>query len=409
MRVLFITSRYPDAARPGLGGFVEASARALAARPGVEVEIVAPLAVSPLPFALRRYGRALRRLPDEEVWNGLRVYRRRYRAPPFMHSYAASSLARRLEAVLRGIRERFAFDVVAAQFAWPEGAGAIAAAHTLGVPVSVKARGIDLDRAAERGSLPRLDAADGLLAVSEATRSRMIAMGLDARRVQVHRTGLDRSLFTPGDRAAAKAALAIEGPLLLCGGNLLPNKRQALAIEALAEIEGAALLVAGGGPERRRLERLARRLGVAQRVRFLGPVAQDQMPALYRAADVTIHTSVREGLSNVWVESMACGTPVVATDADGAGETISGVSGAVVDANPAQIAAAVRRMLSAPPGRAAVARSARDFDWSLHALELERHLRGLCGRRSGAYSSGAAAELGGGEFRMGFGGTGFEA
>jgi glycosyltransferase involved in cell wall biosynthesis len=267
---------------------------------------------------------------------------------------------------------------VAAQFAWPEGPASIAAAHSIGVPVTVKARGIDLDRWSRAGDLrlPRLDSADGLLAVSEATKARMAGLGLPPETIAIHRTGLDHSLFYVGDREAAKATLGIRGPLILSAGNLLPNKRHDLAIEAVARLEGFVLIIAGGGPEGEKLKRLAVRLGVQERVKFLGPVPHPDMPNIYRAADATLHTSRREGLSNVWVESIACGTPVIATEADGADETIvEPASGRIVSPDGDAVAAALDWVIAARHDPALVAKAARRFDWSRHGQELEEHFR----------------------------------
>lgn len=378
LRVLFVSSRYPDSERPYLGGMVERSALSLAALGDVEVEIVAPLATSPLPFAFSRAGRRVRALPSEEVRLGLRITRPRYPSLPGGGVHPGSSLARRLRSLLPEIRKRFAFDVVAAQFAWPEGPASIAAAHSIGVPVTVKARGIDLDRWSRAGDLrlPRLDSADGLLAVSEATKARMAGLGLPPETIAIHRTGLDHSLFYVGDREAAKATLGIRGPLILSAGNLLPNKRHDLAIEAVARLEGFVLIIAGGGPEGEKLKRLAVRLGVQERVKFLGPVPHPDMPNIYRAADATLHTSRREGLSNVWVESIACGTPVIATEADGADETIvEPASGRIVSPDGDAVAAALDWVIAARHDPALVAKAARRFDWSRHGQELEEHFR----------------------------------
>lgn len=387
LRVLIVSSRYPDRHRPFLGHFAEQAALGLAARPGVEVEVVAPLAFSPLPFSLRARSRRLRALPESETWNSIRVSRPHYSGWPGGHRQAARSLTRCLAARLADVRQRFPFDIVAAQFFWPEGPGTVAAAHALRVPVSVKARGIDFDRWERYRGAPLADlgGADGFLAVSDELRERMAALGLPRDRITVHRTGLDHRLFAPGDRSAAKAALGIDGPMVLAAGNLLPNKNHALAIDAVSRLPGTTLLIAGGGPEHARLEQQARRLGIEGRVRLLGPVPHERMPDLYRAADVTLHTSLHEGLSNVWIESLACGTPVVSTPAGAASEVLTGLSGChVVEADADALARALTASLAARPGAEDLARSAVQYSWSAHVDALEDHLRQLAAARPGA-------------------------
>jgi glycosyltransferase involved in cell wall biosynthesis len=240
---------------------------------------------------------------------------------------------------------------------------------------------MDFEGRVRRGSTRRQlvaagEAAQGLLAVSESVRRSMIEAGLHPERIAVHRPAVDTELFRPGDRAAAKAKLGISGPLLLAVGNLIPQKGHQLALEALALLEGATLIVAGGGPERRALLARARALGVGERLRLPGSVPHALLPAMFAAADVTLHPSLVEGFGNVRLESLACGTPLVTT-AVGDGRFIVDrpAAGRVVEPEPAAIAAAVRALLADPPSPEAVRAAALGYGWERHAAELERHLR----------------------------------
>src|SRR3546814_20106811 len=103
-------------------------------------------------------------------------------------------------------------------------------------------------------------------------------------------------------------------PLAVSGGNLVPLKGHDLVISALTDLPGLTLWIVGGGPERGRLEALARDLNVAGRVRFLGVVPHERMPEVYSAADVLVLASEREGWPNVLLEAMACGTRVVRSE-----------------------------------------------------------------------------------------------
>lgn len=381
LRVLILSSRYPDAVRPYLGSFAEQIALKLAGRSDVAVEVVAPISVQPFPFSWRAHNRRLAHLAAEELWNGIRVHRPRYVVPPRLGWAAARSLERAVSPLLRAIRERFAFDVLAAQFFWPEGPAAARIGRRLGVPVSIKARGHDVEPARGRRSrrliLEAGHNASGLLAVSAPLRERMIALGLPADRIAIHHTGLERTLFAPRDRAAAKAALGVDGPMILWAGNLVARKRPLLALETLAFLPGATLLMAGAGPERRRVEARIAALGLAERVRLLGPVAPSRMPGLYAAADATLHTAASEGLSNVWVESLAAGTPLVVADISAARALPGPPAVRLTAADAAALAAALRETLASPPDRAAVAAQSPPFSWDRSADALEAHLRGL--------------------------------
>lgn len=386
LRVLTLSTLFPDHTRPNFGVFVEAQALHLAARPGVVVEVVAPVGLPPFPLSLGRRHRALRVLPPSETWKGLRVHRPRFASIPGLPAYTPANMARVLLPLLRDIRRRFAFDVIDAQFFWPDGPAAMRLAAALGVPFSVKARGGDIQfwrdvRGVGSQIVAAGRAASGLLAVSAALKDVMAGLGMPAHAIRVHYTGIDRDRFRPVDRAAAKAALGIAGPLIVTVGALVPRKGQALAIDAVAKIPGATLLIVGGGPDRTRLEALIRTAGLDTRIRVLGPRPHGELPGLMAAADVMLLMSQSEGLANVWVEAMACGTPIVIGDVGGAREALRGDGAgrfAAFDADA--VADALRGVLADPPAPADVRAHVDRFSWDTNAEQLEAHLRHVAGK-----------------------------
>lgn len=385
LRILVLTSRFPDRLRPNLGNFVERQTLELAARPGVEVQVVAPIGRALIP--LSEGSRVLDGLPGQEAWKGIAVHRLRYRTPPFFPALRPPALARRLLPLARAVRENFPFDVISAEFSWPDGPAAVAVGRSLGVPVAIKARGMEFERRAEEASTRRQLlasglAAQGLLAVSGSVKQKMAAIGLPTERIAVHYSGVDSELFRPGDRAAARAKLGISGPLLLAVGNLIPEKGHWLAVEALARLEGATLIVIGNGPERSALLARARRLGVAERLRLPGSLPHALLPAFFTAADVTVHPSFVEGFGNVRLESLACGTPLVTTAVGDASLIVDrAAAGRIVDPDPQAIAEAVKSLLADPPPAAAVRESIREFNWIRQSEALERHLAAAAGQR----------------------------
>lgn len=384
LRVLTLATLFPNAARPTLGVFVERQTQALAARPEVMLEMVAPVGLPIRPLSLHPHYSPLRSLPSRESWNGIEVHRPRYRVWPLVgQKRAAKDMASALLPLLRDIRTRFPFDVIDAQFLWPDGPAAMRLAHALGVPFSMKARGADvhywLSRPGIEGQILAAGrAAAGLLAVSADLRRDMAERGLPDEKIRVHHTGIDLDLFRPADRDAAKAALGVEGPLIVTVGALIPRKGQAIALAALERIPGATLILAGDGPDRPQLERIVRRTGLGNRVRFLGARPHAELPALLAAADVMLLPSSSEGLANVWVESLACGTPVVTTDVGGAREVFDRPeAGRLVARDPEALAAAVRDLLADPPPGAEVRKAAERFSWQRNAAELYDHLASL--------------------------------
>ncbi len=126
------------------------------------------------------------------------------------------------------------------------------------------------------------------------------------------------------------------------------------------------LLIAGEGPEKARLCALAAESGVAQRVRMLGVLPQAELHRYYGAADALILASSREGWANVLLESMACGTPVVASNVWGTPEVVAAPEAGVLLPNrtPESIAAGVEALFTNYPEHAATRRYAERFNWN---------------------------------------------
>lgn len=384
LRVLVLSTRFPDRLRPNFGIFVERQTLELTARPGIAAEVIAPIGRAPYPLSIAARSR-LDELPHEEIWKGLCVHRPRFAVLPYLPFLRPGALARGLRPLASAIRRRFAFDLVSAEFSWPEGPAAVALGRALGVPVAIKARGMEFETRARRSSTRRqlvaaCHAAERLLAVSESVKRAMVAAGLPAERITVHYPAVDPDLFRPGDREAAKARLGMGGPILVAAGNLIPAKGHRHALDALARLPGATLIIAGDGPERSALLAQARQLGVAERLRLPGSVPQALLPAFFAAADVTLHPSLVEGFGHVRIESLACGVPIVTTAAgDGATIVDRPAAGRIVEADGSAIAAAVAELLAAPPAPADVRATALRFGWARHAEELEGHLRAALG------------------------------
>lgn len=385
LRVLTLSTLFPDASRPNFGVFVERQVLGLAAAPGVAVTVVAPLGVPPWPVSRHARYRALAVLPIRESWKGLEVHRPRFPVLPGTGGrFHAAALSMALRSVLDRIRDARGFDVIDASFFFPDGPAAVSMGRRYDVPVSIKARGADIHHwgnapATRRQVLAAARAAEGLLAVSGAMAADMVALGMP--RPRVHYTGVDLDRFAPRDRAGA----TLDGPLVASVGALIPRKGHDIVIEAVSRLPGVRLQIAGEGPERGALQALIRRLGVEDRVRLLGAVPHPELPALLAAADVGALASSSEGLANAWVESLACGTPLVISDAGGAREVVTGPDiGRVVERTPQAFAAAIAELLAARLPAETVRAGAKRFSWAANTAALVDHLSGLVeGRRRG--------------------------
>ena len=384
LRVLTLSTLFPDATRRNFGVFVERQTLGLAAHPDVELRVVAPIGLPPFPLALRGRHAALAALPLGEQWKGVDVYRPRFLAlPGTAGRFHAAFLARALVPVLRDIRNDFAFDVIDASFFFPDGPAAVALGRRFGVPVSIKARGSDVHHwgaaAITAGQVRAAGkTADGLLAVSEAMKRDMVAMGMPADRIRVHRTGVDLGQFALRDRSAAKAALGVKGPIVVSTGALIERKGHDIVIDAIASLPGVTLLIAGEGGYRGALEGRIANLGLTDRVRLLGAVPHGEMAGILAAADAMALASANEGLANAWVEALACGVPVVIPDVGGAGEVVTDRTyGRIVGRSPAGFASGIAAVLADHTPPATVRAGAERFTWEANTAGLYDHLSGL--------------------------------
>lgn len=388
-RVLSIATLYPNAYQPRFGAFVARQMEALAARGDWDVTVLNPIGVPPV--AVGRY-KPLAAAAVTGVEGDVTVHRPRFTLIPAvggpfnprMIVRGALPLARRLHALAP-------FDLVDAQFFYPDGPAAARIAHELGLPLSVKARGADISlwggkAYALRQMKHTAAQAAGLLAVSEALARDMAAIGLPRDKITVHYTGLDHARFRPLGRKPSRTrlrqvlgvALPEGATLVATVGALIPRKGQQVVIRALARLPAAHLALVGTGPERAALETLTREAGLAERVHFLGSLDHTLLPVVLSAADAMVLPSASEGLANAWVEALACGCPLVITDVGGAREVVTRPeAGRIVARDADAIAAAVRELTASPPARAAVAACAARFSWEANAEALAEYYEGL--------------------------------
>ncbi|MFN3991138.1 MAG: glycosyltransferase [Erythrobacter sp.] len=391
--LLSISTLYPTPLRPRFGTFVQSSLEALAKRGDWQVTVINPLGVPPIAFG--RYKPLTTLAPCDEA-GGVTIHRPRFTLVPKLG--AARNPAAIVKAVLplaREIHARTPVDVVDAQFFYPDGPAAAAIARALGVPHALMARGSDIIVWGEKGFARRqmlAAAADAghLFAVSGDLKRRMAAMGMPDDRISVHYTGLDRDRFRPLAHTQLRAQLGAQlgfdlpngVPVLACVGALIDRKGQYLAIEALPELPEARLILAGEGEHEPFLRALTVDLGVADRVHFAGSVDHDLLPLILSAADAMVLPTISEGLANVWVEALACGTPVVTCDVGGASELISSdLAGQLIERSKAGVVSGVQKVLSQPHDRQAVSALVDGFSWEANAADLADHYAALAGQR----------------------------
>ncbi|WP_119418799.1 glycosyltransferase [Desertibaculum subflavum] len=376
LRLLTFSTLFPHAGDPTHGVFVENRLRHLLASGQATARVVAPVPWVPpmmppwVPLP-PEYTKA-RLAPAAERRHGIEVVHPRYlvvpklgmRLTPHTLYRAAHRTVRRLMA------GGWEFDLIDAHYFYPDGVAAAWLADELGKPLTITARGTDINLIPAYPGPRRLIVeaaarADGIITVCRALKDRLVELGAAPDKIRVLRNGVDLAMFRPADRAAARAALGLRRTALVSVGHLIERKGHDLVIAALPELPDTDLLIAGDGPEERSLRAQAERLQVADRVRFLGRLAHRQLREVYEAADLLVLASSREGWANVLLEAMACGTPVLASNVWGTPEVIEAPeAGELMDERSAAgVARGVRRLLARLPDRRATRAYAEQFSW----------------------------------------------
>ncbi len=389
LRVLSLSTLYPNDHTPNFGVFVERQMQAVMRRGDVDLTLINPLGLPPFPLSLHPRYAPLRQIARAENRGGVPVLRPHFLLLPGIGGrFNAGAVARAVLPLAQQLHAERPFDLVDAQFFHPDGAAAGRIGEALGLPVSIKARGADIHHwgKAPGTAAQVLDAglrATGLLAVAGGIADDMAELGIPRDKITIHRTGLDRQVFKPHDKAQARTRLGLpqDKPLLACVGALIPRKGQIFAIEALNLIPEAELLLAGSGADEAMLRARTAELGLEQRVHFLGAVPHGELPWLLSAADVFVLPTASEGLANAWVEALACGTPVVTTPIPGARELLTDPAwGRFAARDKLAIAIEVSELLADPPARADVLRGAEPFSWEANAAALVEYWQGLTAR-----------------------------
>jgi glycosyltransferase involved in cell wall biosynthesis len=392
-----VTTSYPRFRGDNVGTFMEPIAKSIAAR-GHEIHIVAPwhpLVQRPrqedgVNFHFYKYA-PLRSL---NVFGYAAAMRADVALKGAAYLVAPLALAQGWR-IARKIARRHRATIMHGHWVVPGGVTAALAAPAL--PLVISLHGSDVFVAeqfapARRAARAAFARAGVITACSEDLGQRAIALGADPARVEVVPYGVDVERFRPdpATRAEQRRSLGVQNgiPLIFAAGRLVRKKGFEYLIDALPAIRagGPAVLALGGeGDLAAELRGRAARAGVADSVRFLGNLLQQDVARYLAAADVVVVPSVRDdagnvdGLPNVVMETLASGSPLVTTTAGGIGSVVAHERTALVvpERDVPALAAAIRRLLDEPAlresvGSAARAIAASQFGWKKIAERFEQ-------------------------------------
>ncbi len=385
MKLLFFSNVFPNPSQPAKGVFNFRLVQALAL--DHQVQVMSP--VSWTDAVRAQLGRRGERetMPHVEP-DGFPVHYPRYYYPPkVLRSHYGwflwCSVRRRLLDVVRAFRP----DGVIGYWAHPDGEVAIRAARSTGVPAVVIVGGSDVllltqHRRRRQRILTVLHDADAVVTVSRHLRANLVDFGIAAAKIHVVYRGVDTGQFCPGDRREARRRLnlPVEGRRLLWVGRMVPIKGLEVLLDACTILRERGvpfqLSLVGDGPRRASLEADIACRGLSSLVEFAGPVGHDHLPDWYRAADLTVLPSHSEGVPNVLRESLACGTPFVASAVGGIPEITEDPDVQLVPpGDPPALAEAIARRLA--DGNPVVGPYLASVSWTESAHALVRVLQSL--------------------------------
>jgi glycosyltransferase involved in cell wall biosynthesis len=384
-RLLVFSSLFPSRAQPGAGVFIRE--RMFRVGKYVPLVVLAPQAWFPGQSLIRRFRPHFRPLAQRhEVMSGVEVYRPRYLSVPgLFKGLDGLSMALCSWATARRLVREHRLNVLDAHFAYPDGRAAAFLKRRLALPMVLTLRGKESRDA--RGRLrPQLveaiGSADHVITVSNALRDVALELGATAATTTVVGNGIDVGKFRPLPQPEARARLELpsDAQVIVSVGTLVERKGFQRIIEVMPRLLRSHaklhLLIAGGagaeGDDSERFRAQVRKLGIVDRVRFLGPVAPELLRVPLSAADLFVLASSYEGWANVLLEAMACGLPVVATDVGGNSQVVceARLGELVPFGDSIALADAVDRALRQNWDRAAIRAYAMENDWDLRMPRL---------------------------------------
>jgi len=391
IKLLTFSSLFPNPVIPHHGVFVENRLRKLIESGEVVSQVVAPVPWFPVNLPMFEEYSKFARVPAKDTREGIKVFYPKYLVVPKIGmNWTPDTMAKAALPVIQDIiNSGYDFDILDAHYFYPDGVAAAKIAEKLNKPFTVTARGTDLNLIPQypkpKAMIQQLAKdANHMITVCQALKDTLVELGAENSKVTALRNGVDLDLFQPlEDRDAARKKLRIEGKTILSVGHLIERKGHHLVIEAMQYLPDVKLLIAGQGAELKQLENLSRQKNISDRITFLGSVPHDTLKEYYGAVDMLVLASSREGWANVLLESMACGTPVVATNIWGTPEVVaSDEAGVLIERTPDAVADGVRELYEKFPNRCLTRKYAEKFSWDDTTRGQLKIFNQILGRRA---------------------------
>ena len=318
MKILSFSYCFPNKNNPTWGMFVYQRLAALAKYADLKV-------CSPVPWFPLKATTANNSRSNGEDWNGLHTYRPQFfYFPGILKNLDGKLYARGLRRWLESFCSKWEPDILDAHFVWPDGVGVAHLAETVGIPYAITLRGklyecLKVNSQAKQ-CMEALHGASAVIAVSGLLAEEARKLGVPEDKLSVIPNGIDNEMLSPSDKQACRRELGLplQGRIMVTVAHLGHRKGHFEVVQALAGLpDDVHLVLVGGGAQggsAEDLRKAAQEAGVAERLHVPGPQPYERISLYFNAADLSVLASYREGCPNAVLESLACGTPVVATD-----------------------------------------------------------------------------------------------
>jgi teichuronic acid biosynthesis glycosyltransferase TuaC len=387
MKILSATTLFPNNMKPNQGVFVKERLTRLAALPDVELKVVAPVPYFPKWKISHRWEYS--QVYDREVIENLDIRHPRYFiTPKFGMPLYGYFMAASLYPAIKAIQKMFDFDVIDSHYVYPDGFAAVKLGRILKTPVTITARGSDINLFSKFCTIRPLlrnclNNADQIITVSQKLKDTILDLGMPSEKIHVIPNGVDCDTFHPIPQTAArkKLGLPLDKKIVLSVGNLVELKGFDILIRSirkLRDVDGyhdLTLIIVGEGTQREHLERMIDALELTDVVSLKGNLPHKELYQWYNAANLFCLASSREGWPNVILESLACGTPVVATHVGGIPEILtSGQIGLICERDEKSFADTIQSALFQSRDHEFIARHAHNHTWEQAALSVYKVL-----------------------------------
>ena len=315
--ILLISNLYPNGNEPTRGLFIQQLAESL--NKEVKVTVVAPLPYNPTEL-FKKSGK----VPSLEKIGNITVYHPRYLViPKLFRSLTGYFFYFGIKKLVERLKRENKADIISSHWLYPDGFAATLIAKRLDCPIALHALGCDINEYTKyklRRKFITSALTDSSINIvkSQALKDSIVNLGVDGTKVHVVHNGVDQNKFHPHPPSDVRKKLGLSSDKKYCLfiGNFQIEKGLKYLISATSLITQSNIefLIVGSGPLESEIKQLAEKLGVDKKITFLGRVAHDLIPEYMSAADLLCLPSLREGCPNVVLESLSCGTPVVASN-----------------------------------------------------------------------------------------------